>query len=272
MEATAQRLLEAASTFVAEHPENALVAHGGMRIYDAPLMAVADAGDPLFERLQDETVVGPHHRLPREWLCSARRVVSFFLPFTLEVRRTNRGEGLPSEEWTSARIDGEAFNQTLREYLRDLIRSWGQEAVIPPLEEGFAISKRRANWSERHVAFVAGLGTFGLSSSFITARGSAGRLGSLVTSLLLPVTDRKATGIYDFCLWHQGGRCRQCMDRCPAGAISEAGKDVALCANYLDEQIRPRFWPRYGCAKCQVGVLCEECAPQAAEGSTCARI
>lgn len=39
-----------------------------------------------------------------------------------------------------------------------------------------------SNWSERHVAFVCGLGTFGLSKGLITEKGIAGRLGSLIVS------------------------------------------------------------------------------------------
>ena len=36
-----------------------------------------------------------------------------------------------------------------------------------------------STWSERHVAYVSGLGTFGLSGGLITAKGQAVRLGSV---------------------------------------------------------------------------------------------
>ena len=37
-----------------------------------------------------------------------------------------------------------------------------------------------SNWSERHVAYVCGLGTFGCQG-LITSKGLAGRFGSIIT-------------------------------------------------------------------------------------------
>jgi len=35
-----------------------------------------------------------------------------------------------------------------------------------------------SNWSERHIAYVAGLGTFSLADSFITEKGAANRVAA----------------------------------------------------------------------------------------------
>jgi hypothetical protein len=40
-----------------------------------------------------------------------------------------------------------------------------------------------SNWSERHSAYIAGLGTFCLSYSLISEKGCAGRYGTVVTDL-----------------------------------------------------------------------------------------
>jgi epoxyqueuosine reductase QueG len=242
---------------VASHSGNALAAHGGMRIYDAPLMGVAVADDPLFARFQEEEVVGSHHRRPGDWLPGARAVVAYFLPFAEEVRRSNRRPGLPSEEWVSARIDGELFNNVVRASLVRLLEERGGRAVAPALAPDYAVRNRRANWSERHAAHAAGLGQFGLSKSLITARGCAGRYGSVITDLELTPTTRAAGPFFAGC-----DRCRACIGRCPAGAISAQGKDTAKCAAHIDSTIRPRFAPRYGCAKCQNGVPCEYRRPE----------
>lgn len=78
-----------------------------------------------------------------------------------------------------------------------------------------------SNWSERHVAFVCGLGTFGLSKGLITEKGIAGRLGSLIVSEKFAPRTREYTDIYEYCT-----RCGACIRRCPAGAISlENGKE-----------------------------------------------
>ena len=53
-------------------------------------------------------------------------------------------------------------------------------------------------WSERHVAYVCGLGTFGLSKGIITRRGMAGRFCSLVTELELDADIRPYQGLYDY--------------------------------------------------------------------------
>ena len=70
-----------------------------MQIYDPPLLGVARASDPLWEILKEPNVVGPDHLTPKEWLPEANSVISYFLPFTEEIRSSNRLEGLPSKEW-----------------------------------------------------------------------------------------------------------------------------------------------------------------------------
>jgi epoxyqueuosine reductase QueG len=105
------------------------------------------------------------------------------------------------------------------------------------------------------VAFIAGLGTLSLNRSLITKIGAAGRIGSVVTDLHLPVTPRYYTETEENC-----SHCGACIRRCPPLAISETGKDHALCSDYLDGVLQ-RFTPRYGCGKCQTGVPCEDRIP-----------
>ena len=82
-----------------------------------------------------------------------------------------------------------------------------------------------STWSERHTAHVCGLGTFGLSDGLITPRGKAVRVGSVVVRARLTPTPRPYADHHEWCLFHAGGKCRACMKRCPAGAISEKGHD-----------------------------------------------
>jgi epoxyqueuosine reductase QueG len=113
-----------------------------------------------------------------------------------------------------------------------------------------------SNWSERHVAWVSGLGTFGLSRGLITEKGVAGRLGSIVTNLCLEPGSRKYTGLTDYCTF-----CGACIRKCPAHAISkENGKEHQPCSDYLD-RMEEMFSPRYACGKCQAGVPCESRIP-----------
>jgi len=247
--------------FVLADPRNAMPAHRNMRMYDAPLVGFAAADDPLFSEFRRSGVVGERHLPPCGWLPDAKTVVSVFLPFTEEVRRSNRAPGLPSEEWASARIDGEAFNNDVRRFLLALFREMGADAVSPALDPRFSVQARVSNWSERHVAYAAGLGTFSLSRTLITKKGAAGRLSSVVTALALPPTAREYDTYYAYCPFLSRGKCGACIRRCPPGAITAGGKDNALCSDYIDHTVMPLFAPRYGCAKCSVATPCEKGIP-----------
>lgn len=226
-----------------------------MRIFDVPLTGIADADDPLFERLKSETAVGAVHLSPREWLPEGQAVLSFFLPFSEAVRVANRTPGDPATEWLYGRIEGHHFVNALARHLVDNLSGAGVAALAPTLDDRFAVINRRSNWSERHVAFVAGLGTLSLNRSLITRAGAAGRLGSLVVAAPLVATQRDYVEREEYCT-----HCGACIRRCPPEAITLEGKDHARCSAYLDETLE-RFSPRYGCGKCQTGVPCEAGIP-----------
>ncbi len=255
---------EAINRFIDKSPLNRAEEAGIERIFDHALVGVADAHDPLFHKLKEPSVAGANHLLPEEWLPGARAVLSYFLPFSERIRRANRKRGFPAEEWLYGRIEGQQFNEALSRHIAGFIADKsGEKAVVPAIESGFAVADDLvSNWSERHAAYVSGLGTFSLSRSLITAKGCAGRYGSIITTLHLPPTKRGYSDPYENCNF-----CGECLERCPAGAIKpvgdqlKAGMDKPTCQAYLNKKIRPRFKPRYGCGKCQAGVQCEERIP-----------
>lgn len=246
----------------------------GMRIFDLPLLGFGDADDSLFSDLKKKSVIGKHHLLPREWLPCARTVISFFLPFTAQVKKSNRTDmSRPSDEWLHGRIEGQAFVNELCRRLASRLTGAGYISIAPSLDERFrsytgsAVSgadngkdkplSYTSIWSERHAAFVCGLGTFGLSRGLITSKGMAGRFGSIITELKLVPDKRKYTGINEYCIM-----CGNCTDNCPVMAITvKKGKDHAKCSAFLDSTME-KFNPRYGCGKCQVRVPCESRIPK----------
>ncbi|MDR2355323.1 MAG: 4Fe-4S binding protein [Clostridiales Family XIII bacterium] len=225
----------------------------GMRIFDAPIFAIAAADDPLFLRLKSDASVGAHHLLPADWTPGARFVLSVFFPFAKRVRAANAAaDRIPAAEWLHGRIEGQKCISAVFAAAAEVLRRAGFSAVVPALDARFRSEGFTSNWSERHVAFVCGLGTFGLSRGLITEKGIAGRFASLVTDMALSPTRREYEDLYEYCVF-----CGLCAKRCPAEAIDpETGKAHAPCFTFLEET-RARFSPRYGCGKCQAGVPCE---------------
>lgn len=114
-----------------------------------------------------------------------------------------------------------------------------------------------SNWSERHVAYACGQGTFSLSKGIITKKGVAGRFISIVTDYKHEPTERYYEGLYDNC-----NMCGACIPKCPPLAITlEEGKKHNPCARFVG-WTGEKFAPRYGCGKCQVGVPCMNEIPQ----------
>lgn len=249
-------------------PEDALEPSlAGMRIYDEPIFGVAAADDQSFRTLLSPSVVGPETLLPTRLLPGAKSVVSFFLPFSEEVRRSNaiEREGA-SPQWLHARIEGQIAIMELANELCRLLRGEGFQALVPVESELFrSVGPVKSNWSERHVAWACGLGTFGVSRGLITEKGMAGRFASLVTDAVLPPTEHKYSGAFDYCIM-----CGACARQCPVNAIDLSrgvidGKSQQICAPYVagtktaPTGVHQRVY--YGCGKCQVNVPCEMGVP-----------
>jgi epoxyqueuosine reductase QueG len=226
-----------------------------MQIWELPLVGIASAEDPLWDTFKQSDVVGPRHMAPDEWLPGAKSVISYFLPYTRRICEANRIEKVTATEWLYGRWEGELFNEALRRFIVELVEKNGGHAIAPALDKRFAIIDLRANWSERHVAFAAGLGTFSLSRSMITQKGAAGRFGSVIVDLLLEPTQRAYTQFDEYCI-----KCMACARRCPPQAIDKTGKDNERCKVHVGKE-KEIYNPRYGCAKCQTKVPCENKIP-----------
>jgi ferredoxin len=244
-------------------------------IFESPLVGYADGDDPLF--MQYKTVIGPEHRTPHEAIARAygrqpdnlpRRlsVISWILPVARKTRLSNRvARTQPSRLWAFTRWYGEQFNEALRAHVVDMLTGKGCLATAPGIGPDFKQERNEkgpfSNWSERHIAYAAGLGTFSLSDGFITEKGIAHRCGSVVTDLPLPASERTAATAFSNCTYYVNGGCRACIARCPAGAISEAGHDKDRCYQYTRCQFKPLREElkvgNTGCGLCQTGVPCE---------------
>lgn len=274
---TLQMITEEFTRFVAEHPNNAIQASYaldpslvGIRFFDEPLVACAAAEDPIFQQFQnDPVIIGPMFRLPEQWLPGAKSVISFFLPFTKEIRDSNV-EPLeePSNAWIHGRKEGQEFMMEACQQVAGWLWEEGYEAVIPAGHPDFQTNRDpnrlalgqpmfTSTWSERHVAFAAGLGTFSLTKHLITEKGVCGRFGSVITTAPLEPTPRSYTDPYEYCTF-----CGACTCRCPVNAMDVAtGKDMVACATFTDKH-KVTYAPRHGCGKCQLKLPCTTKRPR----------
>lgn len=263
-----EEIVESAARFTEDSPLNYVRAEdaldsscSGMRFFDAPIFAFGLANDDIFTEFLSPGIIGEHFLPPKKWLPDAKTVISFFLPYTERIRTANAADfRWPAIEWLHGRIEGQVFVAGLSEHIKKLLTDAGHSSLVPSLDSRFKTGsehgRHTSNWSERHIAFACGLGTFGLSKGLITEKGTCGRFGSIVTELGLPVDQRLYKGFEEYCI-----KCCACIPNCPADAISEEeGKNNTICSVFID-MTREKHAPRYGCGKCQVGVPCESGRP-----------
>ena len=273
--ASAAENFTAVSDFNRISPQEAINADCiGLRIYEAPLIACAAADDQLFIRLQEPGVIGEHFMPPNAWLPEARSVITFFFPYSKAIKQSNARDFVwPAAEWLHGRIEGQRFLNEWTAGLKKQLEAEGYASAVPATDPRFHLvatkekpsevreyTEYSSNWSERHVAFISGLGTFGLSRGLITSQGMCGRFCSIITALELTPTPRPYTAVYEYC-----NMCGACIKNCPASAISlEKGKDHVPCSSFLNT-VKEKQRPYYGCGKCQVQVPCESRIPKKPE-------
>jgi epoxyqueuosine reductase QueG len=261
-------------------PANSLQNDTGEPAWGNALVAYARGDDPLFDQLRED--IGSFYWTPREAFqlaypeamidSSELAVISYILPQTEATRRDQRAvTEVPAERWARSRFHGEEFNCALRLHLAEQLTQAGYPAVAPERLPDFDYRQSErfglaSNWSERHTAWVAGLGTFGLSDGLITRVGKAVRFGSVVAKINLEASQRPYAGHQDWCLWYAQGTCGVCMQRCPAEAITEKGHDKPKCFDYIRNVTAPYVREHYGtgatpCGLCQVKIPCEARVP-----------
>jgi len=273
-------IISAISKFLSSS-HNSLQSISGEKAWDDALIGFSRGNDPLYAQLKSD--IGGFYWTPLEIFSLSYpeisiqpedlTIVSWVLPQTAATREDQRRQKkYPAERWSRSRNFGEETNLNLARHLADILTQEGHPAVAPVLSPawGWQTSERygfASNWSERHTAYISGLGTFGLCDGLITEKGKAMRCGSLVVKIEIPPTPRKYHQHHDYCLFYAKGKCRKCISRCPAGAITEKGHNKDVCRKYLfeiaAEYAKSHFgFSSYGCGFCQTAVPCEAGIPK----------
>ena len=225
----------------------------------SPLVAVAGADDPLIGELP--RIGDPEHSAPRDLLASARSVIVFFIPFQKWVGEENDASGFfAAQSWAESYVATNDCIAAVNLHIEDCLRQAGHLAATTPATHNFDEKKLISKWSHKHLAYAAGLGTFGQNRLLITEAGCCGRLGSLVTSMDLPPSRRPPR---EFCLLKAGRRCSACVSKCVYGALGEDGFDRHAC--YRQLLANDAYYSDLPlvdvCGKCACGVPCSYGVP-----------
>jgi ferredoxin len=272
--------------FVATSDENILAMPSREKAFDSPLIGFSNGADPLYTEYVAH--IGDFYLRPIDAFRKAfpeepavapqdLTIISWVLPSTRLTRQEQAAMvKRPSERWSRLRYYGELFNESLRRHVVAKLADAGVQALAPVLAPFWSRSDAGpyapcSNWSERHAAYAAGLGTFGLCDGLITPLGKAMRTGSVIARISVPPTERPYTDHHEYCLFFSHGTCGKCIPRCPVKAISESGHDKQKCRQYTEDKMKEYAQKTYGvstsvCGLCQAGVPCTDHIPAPDEG------
>lgn len=249
-----QWIWEQIDTFISEYQKNAVTKWG------SPLVGFADAE----EAAKVAPKITPEHGLPTEAMEDASVVVAYFVPFQKEMADTNKNSGMASEEWAQAYEETNVMLGKINEHLIGKLAEKGYKAAVHPAAASFDREKLISSWSHRHMAYLAGLGTFGLNNMLITEKGCCGRYSSIITNLDVEPDSPMAE---ELCRYKRDGSCKACVMKCPSGALTTEGFDRHKCYKVCMENAAAytEFGSSYDtgekigsevCGKCVAGMPC----------------
>lgn len=254
--------------------------------FGEPLVGFADAMRPEIQELP--SIIDSEHLRPQDIMPDASVIISYFVPFTRELAFSNSSAefGTASSEWARAYEELNSLFEELNRHLVEFIptiksgdageKSAGAETAFrgAVIESAtiFDTTKLVSNWSHRHIAYAAGLGTFGINNMLISPKGCCGRYNSVITNI--PVTAIKTGSPMkeELCMFKRNGSCHACVDNCPSGALSASGDsgefDRTLCFAVCN--MNAELYPKYFytdhpdrdatgyqvCGKCVTGAAC----------------
>ena len=266
--------------FVEKSPLNDMGFTVREKIFATPLVGFSSGADPLYDEYKAH--IGSFYFSPLEMFAKTFpdnklaaddiSVISWIIPSTAATRKEQAEQDrYPSERWVRTRDIGEKFNNAIRSHVVEQLEAASILALAPLLSPHWARSDKGpyapcSNWSERHGAYAAGLGTFGLCDGLITPVGKAMRVGSVIAALKIPPSTRPYNDHHAYCLHFTENICRKCIPRCPVNALSEEGHNKKRCMQYTEKVMHDYIKKKYGfetyaCGLCQSWVPCTDKIP-----------
>jgi len=220
--------------------------------WQKPLAGFADADDPLFDKLKQ--IIGDIHAVSTDFLEDAETVISYFLPFTEDIPLSNTEGTDASRKWAAAYVRTNILISDLNQALSSMLNEKGISTAVPPTGK-HDHDRLLGRWSQKHVAYIAGLGNFGLHQMLITEKGCCGRLGSLIINARIEPAKRTSKA---FCLYTHDKSCIECVEKCIFGALQVDSFDRHACYEICvhNGRLHANLGETNVCGKCVCTVPC----------------
>lgn len=218
-----------------------------------PIIKFANAKDKGFIKLKK--IVTPTHALPKDFLNNAKTVIAYFLPFEEKIAKSNIKGKFCSEKWAKAYLETNDLISNLNKYIKAELEKKDYSASLIPATHNFDEEILKSDWSHRHVANIAGLGTFGINNMLITEKGCCGRIGSIITDVEVESSEK----IYkENCLYKYNGSCKKCIENCSINSFDKDKFDRFKCYDFLleNDKYHNDLDLTDACGKCCVDLPC----------------
>ena len=227
--------------------------------WDEPVFAYASAKDPLFNELK--TIIGEYHKLPGDIMENGETVITYFVPLVKSIADSNTPGYFSSEDWVFGYFETIDLINGINNGLEELFSNSGWKLAVTADHRSWDPETMKCDWSHRHAAYIAGLGTFGINRALITEKGVCGRIGTIITDAKIEPTMRPQE---EYCLYKRNGSCGICLNNCPASALDVPDEyDNKKCMDVTFENADKYKEIGFAdvCAKCMTGVPCSTRKP-----------
>jgi epoxyqueuosine reductase QueG len=246
---TKEKIIKTIKKFVNEYQNKKNIKTG----WREPLIKFADAEDDLFYKLKK--IVSKSHVLPKDILKGAGTVIAFFIPFEKETADSNIKGKLSSRKWALAYLETNQLIHDLNNHLENILKNESYNSSIIPATHNFDEESLISNWSHRHAAYIAGLGSFGINNMLITEKGCAGRIGIIISDIKVKASPRNEK---EYCLNKAGYNCSRCVERCVNKSLKIDSFDRFKCYEILlkNDDYHSDLALTDVCGKCCVDLPC----------------